>query len=55
MVEMIRKESDSLQGNLPLLHSNDDRAVMKSFGNGHCIVYLKEPIPIQTIFSGCFP
>ena len=54
MLEMIQKESDIIQTNTPIPESNDERTVMKFFGNGHCIVYLKEPIPIATIFSGCF-
>jgi hypothetical protein len=54
MIEMIKKESDSLQRNIPIPESNDQRTVMKFFGNGQCIVYLKEPIPIETIFSGFF-
>jgi hypothetical protein len=54
MVEMIQKESDSILRNLSLPESNDERTVMKYFGNGNCIIYLKEPIPIGTIFSGFF-
>ena len=54
MIDMVRKESDSLQRNTPLLESANQRTVMKFFGDGQCMVYLKEPIPIDTIFSGCF-
>jgi hypothetical protein len=54
MIELIKKESDSIQRNLLTPESNDQQTVMKFFGNGQCIVYLKEPIPIETIFSGCF-
>jgi hypothetical protein len=54
MVEMIQKESDNIQRNISLPESNDERTVMKFFGNGNCIIYLKEPIPIETIFSGFF-
>jgi hypothetical protein len=54
MVEMIQKESDSIQRNLPIPEIEDERTVMKFFGSGHCIVYLKEPVPIETIFSGYF-
>ncbi len=54
MVEMIQKESDSIEKNVPIPESNDDRTVMKFFGHGQCIVYLKEPIPVETIFSGFF-
>lgn len=54
MAEMIEKESDNLRRHVPLLESNDERTVMKYFGNGRCIVYLKEPFPIETIFSGYF-
>ena len=53
-VEMIQKESDSIQRNLRLPENSDERTVMKYFRNGNCIVYLKEPIPIETIFSGFF-
>ena len=53
-IELIQKESDSLQKNIPIPESNDQRTVMKFFGNGQCIVYLKDPIPIETIFSGYF-
>lgn len=54
VLEMIQKECDHIQRNNPLPESNDERTVMKFFGNGQCIVYLKEPIPIETIFSGYF-
>jgi hypothetical protein len=54
VVEMIQKESDIIQRNISVQQNNDERTVMKCFGNGHCIVYLKEPIPIETIFSGFF-
>lgn len=54
MIDMIRKESDSLQRDTPLLESDTEQSVMKFFGDGHCMVYLKEPVPIETIFSGCF-
>jgi len=54
LVEMIQKESDIIQKNISIPESNDQRTVMKFFGNGNCIVYLKEPIPIETIFSGFF-
>ena len=54
MVEMIRQESEAIVKNRSLLENADERAVMKCFGNGHCIVYLKEPIPINTVFTGFF-
>ncbi|CAF1257518.1 unnamed protein product [Adineta steineri] len=54
MTEMIKKESDYIHRNTPTPESNDERTVMKFFGEGHCIVYLKEPIPIDTVFTGCF-
>jgi len=54
MIEMIQKESESIQKNIPIPESNDERTVMKFFGDGQCIVYLKEPIRIETIFSGYF-
>ena len=54
MAEMIEKESDSLRRRIPLVESNNERTVMKYFGNGNCIVYLREPLPIGTIFSGFF-
>ncbi|CAF4644527.1 unnamed protein product [Rotaria socialis] len=54
IIEMIQKESDTIQRNIPIPESNDERTVMKYFGNGQCIVYLKEPMPVETIFSGCF-
>ncbi|CAF3566125.1 unnamed protein product [Rotaria sordida] len=54
ILDMIKKESDIIEKNIPIPESNDERTVMKFFGNGNCIVYLKEPIPIETIFSGYF-
>lgn len=54
LIDMIQKESESLQKNIFLPENNNERTVMKFFGDGHCMVYLKEPIPIQTIFSGYF-
>jgi hypothetical protein len=54
MLEMIQQESDIIQRNTPIPKSDDERTVMRFFGNGHCIVYMKEPIPIETIFTGCF-
>ena len=54
LVDIIQKESDIIQRDVPVPESDDERTVMKFFGNGYCIVYLKEPIPIETIFSGCF-
>ncbi|CAF2510651.1 unnamed protein product [Rotaria sp. Silwood2] len=54
IIEMIQKESDIIQKNFPIPESNDERTVMRFFGNGRCIIYLKEPIPIETIFGGYF-
>ena len=54
MLEMIQKESDNIQRDTPVPEIDCERTVMKFFGHGHCIVYLKEPIPIETIFSGYF-
>ena len=54
LVDMIKKENDIILRNIPVPESDDERTVMRFFGNGHCIVYLKEPIPIETIFSGYF-
>ena len=54
LIEMIQKESNILHKNIAIPESNDERTVMKFFGDGHCIVYLKEPILIETIFSGHF-
>ena len=54
MLDMIRQEGESIQSNASLEESADERTVMKFFGNGQCIVYLREPIAIQTIFSGVF-
>ncbi|CAF1278743.1 unnamed protein product, partial [Adineta ricciae] len=52
MIDMIRKESDSLQRNTRVLDRDNEQMVMKYFGDGHCFVYLKEPIPVETIFTG---
>ncbi|CAF3350356.1 unnamed protein product [Rotaria sp. Silwood1] len=54
IIEMIQKESDVIQKDTPIPESNDEQTVMRFFGNGRCIVYLKEPIPIETIFSGYY-
>ena len=54
MLDMIRQEGESIQKNASVDESADERTVMKFFGDGQCIVYLREPIAIQTIFSGAF-
>ena len=54
VVEMIRQESEVILKNRSPLENGDEQSVMKFFGNGHCIVYLREPIPINTVFSGFF-
>jgi hypothetical protein len=54
LLDMIRQESESIREHRSLVQYSDERTVMKYFGNGHGMIYLKEPIPIRTIFSGFF-
>ena len=54
MVEMIRKETDASIKNRTLIESENELAVIRYFDDGHAIVYLREPIKVQTIFTGSF-
>jgi len=54
LVEMIQKENETIQRSASIPESHDQQTVMRFFGNGTCVVYLKEPIPIETIFTGYF-
>lgn len=54
LVHMVRQEGYAMKRNLHLEIVEDEKVAMKYFPTGQCIVYLKDPIPIQTIFSGFF-
>ena len=54
MVEMIRKETAALTNDRSFIESEDDRVVIRYFDAGHAIVYLREPLKVQSIFAGSF-
>ena len=54
MVEMVRRETNALTDDRTFVESEDDRAVIRYFDAGHAMVYLREPLKIQTVFAGSF-
>ncbi|CAF0742086.1 unnamed protein product [Didymodactylos carnosus] len=54
LLSIIQKESDLQKSCVALCDNKLNQTVMKYMGNGECAVYLKEPILVQTIFSGAF-
>lgn len=54
LIHLIRQESEVLRKNVQIETFEAESVAFRYFNDGQCMIYLREPIPIDSIFTGYF-